>query len=163
MKDRVKEKLQGLIKNTDTIKLMDEEQAAELYQIINKKARRYDTQPDFRNAFSQLDKQSPSMFDLSQFSYPEKKLDKSTTFTVEKPQPRSFTEKQNVQKQFFWELQPKERIEVIRILNNMKHDYKTLIDRDRLTKGINTEFPGDEEMVLKMNEWMMLEWARAIN
>jgi hypothetical protein len=31
MKDRVKEKLQGLIKNTDNIKLMDEEQAAELY------------------------------------------------------------------------------------------------------------------------------------
>lgn len=45
----------------------------------------------------------------------------------------------------------------------MKHDYKTLIDRDRLTKGINTEFPGEEDVVLKMNEWMMLEWARNVN
>jgi hypothetical protein len=42
MKDRVKEKLQGLIKNTDNIKLMDEEQAAKLYTIVNKQARRLD-------------------------------------------------------------------------------------------------------------------------
>ena len=45
----------------------------------------------------------------------------------------------------------------------MKHDYKTLIDRDRLTKGINADFPGEEAVVLKMNEWMMLEWAREVN
>lgn len=31
------------------------------------------------------------------------------------------------------------------------NDYKRLIERDRLTKGINTEFPGDETTVLEMN------------